>query len=89
MGLWDRASVEPGDQARMNYYYEGLEQYRRAKELYPTSAYLTGQYGQALLKLGNQLINARRTDEGAPLRRKGRELVREAELLDRWDELTA
>lgn len=86
--LWMRGSVERG-QAGIDYYYEGLEQYRMAKELYPVSPVVTSRYGQALVKLGNALAKSGRTDEGAPLRQEGRAMLREAELLNRWDELSA
>lgn len=87
-GLWLRALMESG-QTRMEYYYEGLEEYRKAKDLYPVSPFTTFQYGQALTKLGQALIDGGRRDEGQRMVQEGQKMLREANKLDRYKDLIA
>lgn len=81
--LWLRANIEPDMAARQRYFKEGLEAYRQAMELYPSSPDTTASYGNALIKYGQALereaarVNAP-SGEGARLIKEGEEMLRRA-----------
>jgi O-antigen ligase len=85
--LWMRGRVEPTPEARVEYYRTGLGYYRKAHELYPRSAVIASQYGQALQKLGEALAKAGRTEEGKGLLAEGQAMNERAVVLDRYDQL--
>jgi tetratricopeptide (TPR) repeat protein len=49
--LWYRGNIEGGAKA-WSYHKEGLEEYRQATLLYPTSPLMWSQYGTALIEFG-------------------------------------
>ena len=73
--LWMRGIVEPPGQGALDYYYEGLEDYKAACDLYPNSHQFWLFYGQALQKLGTKLRDAGRIEEGTNMINQGAEAI--------------
>lgn len=82
--LWMRGSVESSEAMRIDYYRTGLQYYRKAADLYPTGPSMAFQLGQALQKLGEALVGARRTDEGQPLLQESAAMYERSVVLDRY-----
>lgn len=62
--LWLKASqLIPGDTS-LEYYRRGLDEYRKARDLYPISPVTWSQYATASKKLGNAFVSAGREPEG-------------------------
>jgi len=81
-GLWLRANLEHGA-AKDEFLRQGLDEFRRATELYPTSPSSMWEYGDALGKFGNYLIKTDREAEGREFIRQSEEaLARSKELAD-------
>ena len=78
--LWLRGSLEKG-QASLDYYNEGLGEYKTACDLYPHSEVFWSHYGQALQKLGKALKNAGRTQESAAMLEQAAEALRHSNRL--------
>ncbi|HUW60782.1 MAG TPA: O-antigen ligase family protein [Candidatus Bathyarchaeia archaeon] len=84
--LWLRANIEPSGAARRRYFEEGLEAYKQAMQLYPSSPDTTRAYGQALVKYGQAL--QKDATQGTTLADEATRLVKEGEqVLRRADEL--
>ncbi len=77
-GLWLRANLERGA-AQDSYLRKGLEEFRLATELYPSSPMAMQQYGDALRKFGNYLKETNREAEGEKYRAEARRAFRRAE----------
>lgn len=79
--LWMRGNIEKGP-GRKPYFDKGLEEYRKATELYPISPDLWHRYGDALVKYGEALINAGDKAAGEARVAEGREATRYAKELE-------
>jgi hypothetical protein len=79
--LWMRGNIEKGP-GRKPYFDKGLEEYRKATELYPISPDLWYRYGDALVKYGEALINAGDKAAGEARVAEGREATRYAKELE-------
>jgi O-antigen ligase len=85
--LWMRANIEKGP-GRKQYFDKGLEEYKRATELYPISPDLWYRYGDALVKYGEALISAGGKAAGEARVAEGREATRYAKELERHNAST-
>jgi hypothetical protein len=79
--LWMRGNIEKGP-GRKPYFDKGLEEYKKATELYPISPDLWYRYGDALVKYGEALINAGDKAAGEARVAEGREATRYAKELE-------
>ena len=80
--LWLRGNVEKGP-GRRAYFEKGLEEYKKATELYPISVDLWQRYGEALIKYGEAMNNAGDKTSGEAYIAEGREARRYAEQLEK------
>ncbi len=64
--LWQRGNLEPGAGA-MRYYERGLEQYRKATELYPISPEIWRFYANALEEFGRAYLEHGEETQGRAL----------------------
>ena len=79
-GLWRRANFETGA-AKDASLRKGIDEFRQATVLYPSSSAAFWQYGDALRKLGNYLEQTGREAEGKQRRSEAREAFRRSEEL--------
>lgn len=66
----------------LDYYYAGLEEYRKACELFDISPFAWGQYGTAQKKLGKALVDAGNVDEGEQMIENGKMALARSKELD-------
>ncbi len=81
--LWMRGSLEPGEPG-IDFYRTGLQYYRKAAALYPTGPSLAFQLGNALQRLGEELVRSGRADEGQPLIDESKAMYERSVVLDRY-----
>lgn len=74
-GLWERGKVDQGIE-QLDYYRRGVEQYKSALRLYPTSQSMYQQYGESMQQIGDAFIAAGKIGQkqGNPL---GDQLIKE------------
>ncbi|HEO72040.1 MAG TPA: hypothetical protein ENN80_12310, partial [Candidatus Hydrogenedentes bacterium] len=79
-GLWLRANMErePTKEALLR---KGLDEFRTAMELYPSSSTATWQYGDALSKFARYLERTGREEEAGKLQQESRKLFTKSEEL--------
>jgi hypothetical protein len=80
--LWLRGNVETGA-GRKSYFERGLDEYRKATELYPTSQYLWHRYGEALIKYGEALNSGQNKTAGDSFISQGKDAQRRASELQK------
>ena len=80
--LWLRGNTEtsPG---RRDFFEKGLEEYKRATQLYPSNATIWRRYAEALTKYGESLVTIDQKSMGEARIAAGREATEHADELER------
>jgi len=85
--LWMRGNIEKGP-GRKAYFDKGLEEYKRATELYPISPQMWYRYGESLVKYGEAVSNAGDKAGGEAYIAEGRKAHRYAQELEKAEPST-